>query len=153
MVAYASIASAALVALVARRTQVLISVDIRVMEVGCVVIAMANRAGEHGVIRGVGMAGSADPVRIPMVDGEERMVRGGQGCRHPCRRRVACGAGGGPARGSVIGVRGSIEICGVARVAIGRRAGKDIIDVAQVAGYGGVRTGERERRVVVVERS
>ena len=51
-----------------------VAVHIRVMEVRRIVAAMAARACEHRVIRGVCVARSADPVSIAVVDREEGMV-------------------------------------------------------------------------------
>ena len=112
---------------------------------------MAAGALEDRVVRRVGMAGGANAVGVSMSQWEERVIAGGQRCRQPGGGGVAGGAGGRPSRRDVIGVCGSGEVLGVARVAIGWRPGKDIVDVAETASHGGVRAGERERGVVVVE--
>ena len=64
---------------------------------------------------------------------------------------MAGGAGGRPAGGDMVGIGGAGEVRFVAGIAIGRCAGKDVIDVAEIAGDGDVGAGEREGRVVVVE--
>ena len=51
-----------------------------------------------------------------------------------------------PAKG-----RGALPSSGVATVAIGRHRGVVVIHVARRAGYGRVRTGQREGRSVVIE--
>ena len=112
---------------------------------------MAAGALEDGIIGRVGVARGADPVRVAMVHREERVIAGRQGCGHPRGGGVAGGAGGGPARCRVIGIRGPGEVRLVAGVAIGRRSREDVIDVAKIAGHRGVRAGQRERRVVVIE--
>ncbi len=57
-----------------------ISVHVRVIEVGCIVAAVATGARKHRVIRRVRMARGADTVRITVVQIEERVVSGRQGC-------------------------------------------------------------------------
>jgi hypothetical protein len=113
---------------------------------------VAAGACKDGVIRGVSVASGANPIGIAMVDGEESVVAGGQGRREPCGRGVACSAGSRPARGDVIWVSSSSEVCLVAGVAGGRRPRKYIIDVALDAVHSGVCACQREWRVVVVER-
>lgn len=76
------------------------------------------------------MAGRADAVGITVIDREERMVAGRQSGRNPRGGCVARGAGGGPGCGHVIWIRGSREICLVARVAVSWCACKNVIDVA-----------------------
>lgn len=97
------------------------------------------------------MASGADAIGIPVIEREEGVVAGGQRRRDPGGRRVACGAGGGPTRRYVIRIRGSSEVCLVAAIACRWRTRKDIVDVAQIAGDGGMSTRQRERRVVVIE--
>ena len=98
------------------------------------------------------MASSADSVGVPMVQGEEGVVAGGQSSRNPGRCSMASCAGGGPASRDVIRVCGSREIRLMAGVASGGGSCKDVVDVAFDAVHGDVRAGERERSVVVIER-
>lgn len=86
-----------------------------------------------------------------MIQREEGVVTRRQGRRNPRRCRVAGGARGGPARGHVIGIGCPSKVRLVTRVAVCRRAGKHVVDVAQSAGDSGVRTRQWKRRVVVVE--
>jgi len=97
------------------------------------------------------MASSADAIGVPMFEWEEGVVAGGQSCRQPGGRSVAGRAGSRPARRHVIRIRGSGEVLLVAAITCSRRTGKDIVDVAQNAGNRGMRTRQRERRVVVIE--
>ena len=69
----------------------------------------------------------------------------------PRRGVVAGNACGGESCRNVIWIRGAAVIGFVARVAVSRRAGKLVVDVARRAGDGGVGAGERERRLVVIE--
>src|SRR5258708_18175271 len=48
-------------------------------------------------------------------------------------------------------VGGACVVCLVAGVAVGRCPDEDVVDVAVGAGHGGVRAGQREWRVVVIE--
>ena len=136
---------------VARGAQVLVPVYLVMMEVRCVIAAVAAGALENRVISRVGVAGGAHTLGVAMGRREERVIACGQVGRQPGCRGVAGNTGGRPTRGRVIRVRRSGVIRGMAGVAIGRRTGKYIIDVAQVAGNRRVGAGQRERRVVVVE--
>jgi len=107
-----------------------ISVDILVMEVGCVVAPMATGACEDRVIRGVRVASGADRIRIAVIHGEEGVVTCGQGRGQPCSRGVARSACRGPARRHVIRIRGPGEICRVAGVTIRGSPCKHIVDMA-----------------------
>jgi hypothetical protein len=62
------------VACVAIHTVVHISADVWVIELSCVVATMAAGAGEHGVIRGISVAGSADPIGVAMVEREKCVI-------------------------------------------------------------------------------
>jgi len=97
------------------------------------------------------MASSADAIGVPMIEGEEGVVAGGQSRRQPGGRSVACGASCRPARRYVIRIRGSGEVRLVAAIAGCWSAGKDIVDVAQIAGNRGMRTSQRKRCAVVIE--
>jgi hypothetical protein len=52
----------------------------------------------------------------------------------------------------MIGIRGSGKVSLVAGITVRRRSCKDIVDVALIACNRRMRTGEREGRVVVIER-
>lgn len=97
------------------------------------------------------MAGGANTVGIAVVDREESVIAGGQGCRDPCGRGVACSAGSRPARRDVIWACGAGKVLRMAGIAICRRTRKHVVNVAKIAGHGDVRTCQRERRVVVIE--
>ena len=128
-----------------------ISVHVGVIEVGCVVAAVAARAREHRVICRVRVASRANTVGAAMGGREERVIRRWQRRLQPSSRVVARYTRRGPACRCVVGVRGPRVVLGVARVAISRRTDKYVVDVAQGAGNRGVRARQRERRVVVVE--
>ncbi len=72
-------------------------------------------------------------------------------CARPGRGGVAGGAAGREASRLVIRIGGAVVVLGMAGVAVGRGPSEDVIDVAARAGHGGVRAGQREGRVVVVE--
>ena len=129
-----------------------VSADAIMSRVGCG-SSMASGAAKDGVIRRIGVARSADSICVTVIEREERMVAGRKRSWKPCRRCVARGAGGRPASRYVIWICSSCEIGLVARVAISGSAREDIIDVALIACDGNVRAGQREWRVVVVERS
>jgi len=143
--------ASALVTRVAVHAVIHISIHVRVFEVGCVVAAMAAGAGKDRVVGRIGVAGCAHAVRVPVGGWEERVVRSRQSRRGPVRSRVARGAGGRPLRRGVVGIGRAGIVGRVARIAIGRRAREDIIDVAQVACDSRVGTRQREWRVGVVE--
>jgi len=86
-----------------------------------------------------------------MVQREERVVTGRQGCRQPRGRCVARRAGSRPSRGYMVGICRPGEVRLMTRVAGGRCSRKDIVDVALDAIHCRVRACERERRAVVVE--
>ena len=97
------------------------------------------------------MAGSAHAVSVAMVEREEGVVTRRQRGGNPRGGGVARGAGGGPTRSNMIGICGAGKVCLVARVTIGWRSGKHVIDVALIAPDVDVCPGEREGCVVVVE--
>ena len=99
------------------------------VEVGGVIVAMTNGAREHRIVRRVCVARRAHAVRVPVIDVEERVVRGGQHSREPRRRGVACCAGGWPASGYVVRIRSPRVVRLVAGVAVGWRSHKDVVDV------------------------
>lgn len=69
--------AATLMALVAVHTVVNVPVDVRVMEIGRVIVPVAPGALEHAVIVRVGMASRADAVGVPVVHREVRVIEGG----------------------------------------------------------------------------
>lgn len=97
------------------------------------------------------MAGGANAVGIAVVNREEGVVTAGQSRGDPRCGGVAGSAGGGPSSRGVVGIRGPGEVRRMAGVAICWRSGKDVIDMAEIAGHSGVRTGQREWGAVVVE--
>ena len=127
-----------------------VAVDAAVPRVGCR-RGVARGAGKDGVIRGIGVAGSAHAICVAMPEREERVIAGRQRGGKPCCCCVACGAGGWPACGDVIWICGRREVRLVARVAISGSACEDVVDVALIAGDCYMRASQRERRVVVVE--
>jgi len=100
-----------------------------------VVIHVARSAGHCGV-------------RASQREGSLVVVKDGA---RPGRRVMANHTSCGQARGLVIGISGPVVILGVAGIAIRGRAREDIIDVAGGAGHGFVRTGQRERSLIVIE--
>lgn len=98
------------------------------------------------------MAGCAYAIGVAVVEREEGVVLRWQGRREPRSGRMASGTGGWPARCTVVRIRCSCIVRLVARIAGRRRPGIDVIYVALYAIYRRVRTSERERSVVVIER-
>lgn len=60
---------------VAVHTVVHVAVSVRMVKVSGIVIAMARRAREYRVICGVRVARRAYPIRIPVIDREESVIR------------------------------------------------------------------------------
>lgn len=119
---------------------------------GCFVMRVARDAGEDRVVAGVGMAITAGgPLALVRagVDGKPRVIEAGP-C--PCRGVVAGGAGGGESRGDVVRIRSGLVFRLVTGEAVGWSAGVAAVDVATGAGNFGVRTRQRKRSVVVIER-
>lgn len=114
---------------------------------------MAIGAGKDRVIRRVDMARGANAIGAAMIEREERVVACGQRSRNPSRRGVAGCARGWPACRYVIGIGGACKVRLVAGVAIRWRPCEDIVDVALIASHVNMRSGKRERCVVVVEGS
>ena len=143
-------------ALVTIDTVVEIAADIRVLEIGCVIAAVASGALEDGIVVRIDMARGAHVVGVAMVGRELRILRVVERSAGPGRGVVA-----GLARGGeelrlcrVTGVRGVVVVNLVAADASRRQGRVIVVDVAvrthSRRHY--VRAGERECRVVVVER-
>lgn len=115
---------------------------------GCGVAAGALK---HGIIGRIGVAGGAHAIGVPMVEREKGVITRRQRGWNPSGRRMAGGAGGGPACGHMVGVSGARKVCLMTGVAIGRCAGENIIDVTLYAVDADVRAGQWERSVVVIE--
>lgn len=134
-----------------------IASHLRVREIRRVVVAVATSALEDGIVVGVDMTGRANAVRIAVGNWKLCVLRVVEGCSSPGCRGVtglACG-------------REELWLCRVhrtRRVVVIRLMATDtscwercvvVVNVAIDAGARrhGVRTGERERRIVVVKRS
>jgi len=102
---------------------------------GVVVVDVARGASDRSM-------GARQRKHRSMIKGRGRPRRGG----------VAQSAIGRETRSYVIRIGSPGEILGVARIAIGRKGGVVIVDVACSAGHRDVRAGQRERRGVVIER-
>lgn len=118
------------------------------MEVGSVIVAVATGALKHAVIVGIRMASRADPVGVAVIHREicvvERRPR-------PRRRRVAGGAGVRETGRRVVRIGRAVVVALVATHARGRQRRVIVVHVAIGAGHGGVRSGQRESRGVVIE--
>ena len=145
-----------LVALVAINAVVDISRYLIVLEVVRVVSAMTSSALEHRIVIGVRVAGRADSARIAVSDGERRVLRVVKRRPRPC-----CGVVTRLASGweklrlrRVTGVRGVVVIRLMAPDARRRQRREVVVDVAigTLPRRHRVRTGQGERRVVVVKR-
>ena len=111
-----------------------IPIHFGVIEVGRIVAAVTAGARKHRVVGRIGVTGCAHAICVSMVEREERVITARQGTGQPCGRGMASGAGGGPSSRCVIRIGRATVISGVARVAIGRRARKYIVDMALGAG-------------------
>lgn len=116
-------------------------------------VFVARDTRERRVVGGVHVtisAGVPFAVVSARVDREPGVIERGScpGCR-----RVARGAGGWELRCCMVRV-GSPGVIGLmTRVAIRRRTRVDIVDVTLGAGHRGMRAGERECRLAVIEYS
>ena len=126
------------------------------LEVGGVVAAVAACALEYRVVIGINVTGSANAVGVAMVDRELRVLRVIERCTSPGGRVVAGRAGGREElrlRG-VAGV-GGVVVIGLMAADTGRGQRRVVaVDVA-VGAYPRwhyVRSGQRERCVVVIKR-
>ena len=117
-----------------------------VVILGVAGIAIRRRPREHVI----DVAADARYSRMRSGQREGRVVviedRSGPRCR--C---MACSARGWEASRHVIWIGRSCEVCLVAGIAIRRRPGEHIIDVAAGAGHGGMCARQWEGRVVVIE--
>ena len=141
-------AASALVACVAVHAVVHISVHVGMMEIGSIVAAVAAGALEHSVVTGSDVARGADAVCSAVVHVEPGVIEGGP---QPRRSGVARGACGRETGRNMIGIVGSLVIDLVARVAVGRRAGIHVVDMARRACHVHVRAGQWEGRLGVIE--
>ena len=131
-----------------------ISVHIGVVEIVRVIATMASGALEDRVIIGVDVARGAHTIGTAVSDREPRVLRVVERGVGPRRRGMARRARG----------REELRLCRVARVgrvvviglmaadASGRQCRVVAVDVAERTSRGRVGTGQRECRVVVVER-
>jgi len=97
------------------------------------------------------MASRTYAIGVPVIEREEGVIAVRQRRRQPSRRGVACSAGCRPSRRHVIWIRGPGKVRLMAAIASRWRPGKDIVNVAEIAGYCRVGSGQREGRVVVIE--
>ena len=129
-----------------------IPADVGVIEIGSIVSTVTTCALEDRVVTRVGVAGRAHAVCVPVSQAEPGVIE-----RRTCPSRgcVASGASRREPGGSVIRIRGPVVIRLMAANTGGRQGGVVVVHVTHHARDGGSRviTSERERRVVVVERS
>ena len=135
-------------ALVAIHAVVDISADISMVGVG-VSFGVAVRALKNAVVTCVGMAGGAYPVGIAVVYVEPGVI---ENSAQPTGRGMAGGAGRGETSGDVVRVIGSLVFGFVTAVAVGRKGCVVVVHVTVCASHARVRTSQRERCVVVIER-
>ena len=125
--------------------------DIGVTEVGCVIVAVATSALEHRIVTRVRMAGCANPIRVPVIGREIRVI---ERRSRPCRRGVASVASRREAGRFMVRIRRVVVIRLVAAHARCRQRRVIVVDMAHHAGHSGgcVEARQREGRVVVIER-
>jgi len=109
---------------------------------------MAVRALEHQIVAWIGVAGGAHAIGSAVIGREPGVIEGRSqpaGCvvASGTRRRKSCRR--------VVRIIGSRVIRLVARIAIRGQAGVVVVHVALSAGNLRVESGQRERRVVVIE--
>jgi len=140
-------ASAILVALVTVHAVVDIAAHTAMVAIG-VRFRMTVGALEYAVIAGIGMAGGAHPIGIPVIGREIGVIE----CRaRPTRCRVAHGASVREACRNVIGIVRLVVLVLVTAVAVRRNAGVVVIQVAIRACHRSMRASQGKAGVVVIE--
>ena len=112
---------------------------------------VATRALKDRIVVGIRVASAANPIRIAVIDVEERVKLRGQVRRHPCGGGVTCVAGRRPPRRAVIGVGGFVVVRNVAAGTDHGQAGVVIVHMAARARDAHVGAGERKGGVVVIK--
>ena len=142
--------------LVAVDAVVYIPAHVIVVEVSGVVASVAARALEYGVVAGINVAGGADAVGVAMVYRELRVLRVVERRARPGGGVVAGLAGSGEELRlrSVAWIRGVVVVVLVATDARQGQRRVVAVDMAIRANTRRhhVRTGKRERSVVVIKR-
>jgi len=125
------------------------------MEIGRVVVAVATGALEDGIVVRVDVARGAHAVGIPVIDGELRILRViERGASPRCRVVTRLARGGEELRLRRVTRIGRVVVISlVAADASNRQRGVVVVHVAVGADTRrhGVRSRQRERRIVVVE--
>jgi hypothetical protein len=111
-------------------------------------LGVAVGALEHGVVRGIRVAGCTDTVRIAMIHWEPCVV---EGSSQPARSRMTGSACGWEACRNVVWTVRSLVLRFVTAVAIRGDGCVVVIYMAVRAGHRSMGPGQRETRVVVVE--
>ena len=158
MQTYRALSSAlsTLVTLVAIDAVVDVARHLIMLEIVRIISPMASGALEDGVVIGVGVAGRAHAAGVAVRDREGRVLRMVE-CRSRPRRRVVTILASGREK---LRLR---RVTGVGRVVVVRlmtadagcrQRGVVVVDMAVGAlpGWHGMRSSQRERRVVVVKR-
>lgn len=110
---------------------------------------MAVRALKDAVVALVGMAGGADAIGPAVAGIEPGMV---ESCPCPTRRRMAECACCGESRSNMVGIVCLLILRFVAAITIGRQGRVVVVDVTIRTSNLGVKTRQRERSIVVIER-
>lgn len=139
-------APAVLVALIAVHAVPDVARDSLMLWVG-LRLRVAGRAGENGVVGGIGMTIAAELRRV-VRDREPSVI---EGRSSPACGRVTSSASGGEACSHVIRVRGPGVVRFVTRVTVGRCSRKLTIDVTAAAWNGYMRSRERENCFRMIE--
>lgn len=113
-------------------------------------LGVADRALKHAVVVRIRVAGGAHTIRSPMVDGEVGVVKRGV---QPGRRRMAGCATSGETCRHMVWIRRRLIVSSVAAVTVRGQRRVVVVHVTVRARYAGMRAGQRERRVVVIEGS
>jgi len=119
------------------------------MEIGCVSVPMASRALKDSIVTGVRMASRTDPIGVPVIHIEPRVIERRSG---PRRGGVAAGTARREPGGRMVGIVGPLIFRRVTAIAVGGKTGVVIVDVATRTGRAGVLPGQRKRCVVMIKR-
>jgi hypothetical protein len=136
------------VARIAINAVVDIPADVRVLEIGGVVVPMASGTLEDAIVAGIRVAGRTDSIGVPVIGVEPGVIEGRASPSYGCVAGLAsrCEPGG-----DVVGIVSPLVIDLMAAVAVGGEARIVIVYMTARAGNANVGACERKRCVVVVE--
>lgn len=125
-----------------------IPADVRVMEIGCVIVPMASGALEDSKVAGIRMAGRTDSIGVAVIEIEQGVIEGRSGPRRGC---VAALAGRREPGGRVAGVVRPLVICFMTAITVRGETCVVVVHMTTGAWNRSVGSGKRKRSVVVVK--